>query len=102
MIVGRSRFERPDLSEAIEDGVSPSLNGDNLALKAAAKPPGDLLARSRRAKTILSLYLSKKLFQGGGGTMSTPTGFLPTRAVAVTVSLAVSITETLLEVKFVT
>jgi hypothetical protein len=38
---------------------------------------------------------------GGGGTMSTPTGLLPTGIVAATVSLAVSITETLLEAKFV-
>jgi hypothetical protein len=34
--------------------------------------------------------------------MPTPTGLVPTGTVAATVPLAVSITETLLEVKFVT
>jgi hypothetical protein len=41
---------RTIISEAIERGISLSLNRGNLALKAAAKPPDDLLDRLRRNK----------------------------------------------------
>jgi hypothetical protein len=48
---------RTIISEAMESGMSLSLSGGNLALKSAAKPPDDLLARIKAHKNNIIAIL---------------------------------------------
>ena len=51
---------RTIISEAMERGISLSLSGGNLALKSAAKPPDDLLARIKAHKNNIVAILEQE------------------------------------------
>jgi hypothetical protein len=51
---------RTIISEAMERGISLSLNGDNVTLKSAATPPDDLLARIKAHKDNIVAILEQE------------------------------------------
>jgi hypothetical protein len=50
---------RAVISQVIERGISLSLNGGNLTVKAATKPPDDLLARIKAHKNNIVAILEE-------------------------------------------